>query len=34
MEKLDTELAKWLVGLATLVSQISTFLEQGGYGKV
>lgn len=33
-EKLDIELAKWLIGLATLVSQISAFLEQGGYGKV
>ncbi|KAF9457616.1 glycolipid transfer protein [Collybia nuda] len=34
IEKLDVELAKWLVGLAALVSKISTFLEQGGYGKV
>jgi hypothetical protein len=34
IEKLDTELAKWLVGLDSLVKHISAFLEQGGYGKV
>jgi hypothetical protein len=34
VEKLDTELAKWLTGLAALVSSISEFLEGGGYGKV
>ena len=34
MEKLDEELAKWLVGLDGIVKRISTFLENGGYGKV
>lgn len=33
-EKLDAELAKWLVGLDALVKHISTFLENGGHGKV
>ena len=34
IEKLDTELAKWLVGLDAIVKHLSAFLEQGGYGKV
>ncbi|KAF8953853.1 glycolipid transfer protein domain-containing protein [Flammula alnicola] len=34
IEKLNTELAKWLDGLERIVKHISTFLEQGGYGKV
>ncbi|KAG6864263.1 hypothetical protein C0991_011004 [Blastosporella zonata] len=34
VEKLDEELAKWLVGLSDIVEHASTFLADGGYGKV
>ncbi|RDB27643.1 Glycolipid transfer protein B [Hypsizygus marmoreus] len=34
IEKLDAELAKWLVGLDVLVKHISAFLESGGHGRV
>ncbi|KDR81328.1 hypothetical protein GALMADRAFT_116294 [Galerina marginata CBS 339.88] len=34
VEKLDTELEKWLGGLERIVKHVSTFLEQGGYGRV
>ncbi|KZT00574.1 glycolipid transfer protein [Laetiporus sulphureus 93-53] len=33
-KKFDAELAKWLVGLETIVKRMRAFLEQGGYGKV
>jgi len=33
-EKLDAELAKWLSGLDRIVKHMSSFLENGGYGKV
>jgi len=32
--KLDTELAKWLLGLDGIVMRERKFLEEGGYGKV
>ena len=34
VEKLDTELAKWLTGLDLIVKRISTFVEENQYGKV
>ncbi|KAG6812792.1 hypothetical protein H0H92_000424 [Tricholoma furcatifolium] len=33
-EKLDAELAKWLDALAAIVERVSTFLADGGYGRV
>ena len=30
----DTELEKWLSGLASICHRMMTFLEPGGYGKV
>ncbi|TRM67446.1 glycolipid transfer protein domain-containing protein [Schizophyllum amplum] len=32
--KLDVELEKWLRGLDAIVSRMTTFLEQGGHGRV
>lgn len=34
VEKLDMELAKWLVGLDGIVKHMSAFLDQGGFGRV
>ncbi|KIJ93765.1 hypothetical protein K443DRAFT_684230 [Laccaria amethystina LaAM-08-1] len=34
VERLDEELANWLMGLDGIVKRMSTFLENGGYGKV
>jgi len=34
LEKLDIELAKWLVALDRIVKHTSTFLEKGSFGKV
>jgi len=34
IEKLDAGLAKWLAGLEIIVERVSTFLENGNYGKV
>lgn len=34
VEKLDAELARWLEGLEVIIKRISTFLENGNYGKV
>lgn len=34
IEKLDIELAKWLVGLDAIVKHLSAFLHQGGHGRV
>ncbi|GLB43108.1 putative glycolipid transfer protein (GLTP) [Lyophyllum shimeji] len=34
VEKLDEELARWLVGLDALVKRLSAFLADGGYGRV
>ncbi|KAF8798670.1 glycolipid transfer protein [Phlegmacium glaucopus] len=34
IEKLDTELGKWLYSLEKIVKHVSDFLERGGYGKV
>ncbi|KNZ74468.1 hypothetical protein J132_06847, partial [Termitomyces sp. J132] len=33
-EKLDMELARWLVGLNAIVNRIRRFLAHGGYGQV
>ncbi|KIY53549.1 glycolipid transfer protein [Fistulina hepatica ATCC 64428] len=33
-EKLDAELTKWLCGLDTIVSRMTAFLQDGGYGRV
>lgn len=34
VEKLDMELARWLVGLIAIVNRVSGFLADGGYGRV
>lgn len=34
IEKLDTELAKWLAGLDVIVKRISAFVDENRYGKV
>lgn len=34
IEKLDTELAKWLAGLEIIVERVGTFLKDGNYVKV
>ncbi|KAF8066476.1 glycolipid transfer protein domain-containing protein [Lyophyllum atratum] len=34
IEKLDAELARWLVGLDGIVKRVSAFLADGGYGRV
>ncbi|KNZ79474.1 Glycolipid transfer protein B [Termitomyces sp. J132] len=34
VEKLDLELARWLVGLNAIVNRIRGFLADGGYGRV
>lgn len=34
VEKLEVELAKWLLGLDVIVKHMRGFLEQGGYGRV
>ncbi|KAH9028460.1 glycolipid transfer protein [Lactarius deliciosus] len=34
VDKLDTEMAKWLVALDALVIRLSTFLKDGNYGRV
>ncbi|ESK88848.1 het-c2 protein [Moniliophthora roreri MCA 2997] len=34
VEKLDTELARWLQGLEKIVKRMSTFLRDGGHGRV
>ncbi len=33
-DKLDAELARWLVGLDLIVERLKGFLADGGYGKV
>ncbi|KAH9052306.1 glycolipid transfer protein [Lactarius vividus] len=34
VDKLDTEMAKWLVALDALVIRLSSFLKDGNYGRV
>jgi len=34
VEKLDIELAKWLVALDSLIIRLSAFLTNGNYGRV
>jgi len=34
VEKLDTEMTKWLEGLDRIVQQLARFLKDGGYGQV
>jgi hypothetical protein len=34
VEKLDIELAKWLVALDALIVRLSAFLSDGSYGRV
>ncbi len=34
LEKLNTEMAKWLAAIDVFVIRISSFLEDGNYGRV